>query len=66
LLLQPAGLPPPVAGSSEVNKKLVGVERAARETRDTQVDPNKHEAALNSPGVGTVSAVLSWQPRQNA
>src|SRR5271166_5249005 len=65
LLLQPAGLPPPVAGSSEVNAKLVGVERAARVTWDTQVDPLKHVFALNSPGLRTPSAAFSWQPRQN-
>src|SRR5215472_8941259 len=35
----PAGRPPPVVESNEVNLKLVGVARAARETRDTQVDP---------------------------
>jgi hypothetical protein len=68
LLLQPAGLPPPVAGLSEVNAKLVGVERAARVTWDTQVDPEEHKSAVNSEplrGVRTPSAVFSWQPRQN-
>ena len=46
-----AGLPPPVAGSSEVNAKLVGVERAARAAWDTQVDPGMQEFGLNSPGL---------------
>ncbi len=61
-----AGLPPPVAGSSEVNSKLVGVERAARATLDAQVDPRIHVFGLNSPGLRTPSAVFKWQPRQNA
>ena len=53
-----AGLPPPVAGSSEVNSKLVGVERAARATLDTQVDPPIQDSGLNSPWLRTPSAVF--------
>ena len=66
LLLQPAGLPPPVAGLSEVNAKLVGVERAARAALDAQVEPGMHNSGLNSQPLRTPSAVFSWQPRQNA
>ena len=54
----PAGWPPPVAGSSAVNLKLVGVERAARETSDTQVDPGTQELELTIPGLEIASAEL--------
>src|SRR5208283_931127 len=60
-----AGRPPPVAGSSDVKAKLVGVDRAARETLDTHVEPGVHDPGLRSPGLWTASAVLMWQPRQN-
>jgi hypothetical protein len=47
-----------VAGSSDVNSKLVGVERAARAALDTQVDPGTQESGLNSPGLRTPSAAF--------
>ena len=54
----PAGCPPPVAGSSEVNWRFVGVARAARETRDTQVDPGTQVLELTIPGAEMASAEL--------
>jgi hypothetical protein len=53
-----AGLPPPVAKSSDVNSKFVGVERAARATLDTQVDPGIQDLGVSSPGPRTPSAVF--------
>ena len=49
-----------------MNLKFVGVERAARDTWDTQVDPGILDFGLNSPWLCTPSAVFRWQPRQNA
>ena len=45
--------------------KFVGVERAARETSDTQVDPGTQALGLTIPGLEIASAELIWQPRQN-
>ena len=47
-----------VPGSSEVNSKLVGVERAARAALDAQVDPRIQDFGVNSPGLRTPSAVF--------
>src|SRR5579864_4178442 len=61
----PGATHPPVAGSSDVNLKLVGVARAARETIDVQVEPaTPHSLPDTNPIWGGVSAVLWWQPRQ--
>jgi len=53
-----AGRPPPVPGSSEVNSKLVGVERAARAALDAQVDPRIQDFGVNSPGLRIPFAVF--------
>src|SRR2546421_667610 len=55
--------PPPVLLSREVNSKFVSVERAARETFDTQVEP-PGQFGPKSPLLLTASAVFKWQPTQ--
>src|SRR5262245_57765522 len=52
----PGATPPPVVGSREVTLKFVGVERAARETSETQVDPERQELWSTSPALEMASA----------
>src|SRR5262249_48026333 len=61
--------PPPVLGSSEVNSKFVGVERAARVTLDTllQVEfkfGGRQSWPCSSPLLLIASAAFRWQPMQ--
>src|SRR5215469_2276141 len=61
--------PPPVLGSSEVNSKLVGVDRAARVTLDTLLHVEfkfggRQSWPCNSPLLLIASAAFRWQPMQ--